>query len=203
MNMNDTWLSPIAAEEMLSWNIDVPLATNPYMVKLAAVCFVGGAILGWSLLAVVLCLDGRWLLAGQTLVAFVVIGVVLTGFGVVIMLVVFGNRLPTWYNITESGIRCESDDRKTRKIAATLLGAAALSGAPAKIAAPLALVGSSSAEIRFSDHLKVSIDHRRRVIGFRKGMRPVLRVHCLPENFALVMDIVQRRMGRGSSANPQ
>lgn len=203
MRMNDTWLSPVETDEMLRWNIDVPLATNPYMVKLVAVCFVGGAILSWSFLAVVLCLDGHWLLAGQTLVAFVVIGVGLTGLGVVIMLVVFGNRLPTRYCITESGIRCENDDQKNRKIAATILGAAALSGAPAKTVAPLAVFGSNSAEIRFLDNLKVSVDQRRRVIGFRKGMRPVLRVHCLPENFDLVMEIVQRRMGRDSSANPQ
>lgn len=201
--MSGPRLSPNEIDDVLRWSIDVPLATNPYMVKLVAVCFVGGSLLSWSFLAIVLCLNGHWLLAGQTLMAFIVIGIVLTGFGVVIMLVVYGNRLPTRYQVTESGIRCESDDQKTHRIAAVILGIAALSGAPAKTVAPLAVVGSSSVELRFSDDLKVSIDQRRRVIGFRKGLRPVLRVHCLPENFGQVVDIVRHRMGRDSSVNPQ
>lgn len=189
-------------DEMLKWSIDIPLATNPYMVKLVALCFVGGAVLGWSFLAVALCTDGQWLLAAQTLVAFVGIGIALTVFGIVVMLVVYGNRLPTTYVVTECGIRCEYDDSRTRQLAMTILGVAAMSGAPAQTVAPLAVADSRANELLFADSCKVDIDQRRMVIGFRKGLRPVLRVHCLSANFDQVVDIVRTKMGPRCFTSP-
>ena len=102
---------------------------------------------------------------------------------IVIMLVVFGNRMSMAFVIDDRGVNARIVDRRARianRLAAVVGG---LAGRPGAAGAGLIAMSNEETGTVWSGVASASYDSRRRTITLRNDWRPVIHVFCTPETY--------------------
>lgn len=181
----------------VTWIADVPLLTNPVMLRAAAAVFV----LAYGLIALI----GAGVLLGdghpERIPAF--LGAMLMGFGIVallmlfVTLVIFGNRMRCRFIVDEDGITTIVVDRR-----AALGGSLAILAGSASGNATLTGAGltSSASRREFMSWKRIGgavFDRDRHVIRFTpSGWWPVGAIHCTAESWPAVEAAVRAILAR-------
>ncbi len=183
-----------AEPSQLSWEIGIPLLTNPRMLKTVALVVVLSVLVVLLLVGVVIASQGEW---GDILALakiFALVGVGLFVLFVLVMGVVFGNRLRTRYTVDEDGIVQETVD-KVGKVGSRLAVIAGVLGrSPGTTGAGLIAMSNEVAALSWGGAFRVDAVPRRHLLVFRNAWRPIMEVYCTPENFAAVEALVRERM---------
>ena len=134
------------------------------------------------------------------MVLLAVIGFLLFLTSLFLMAVVFRNRWQYRYTLDDTGIVCETIDRRLRAANRLAVVAGTVLGSPQAAGAGLLGKSQEIQAIRWKGRFKAEISSQSRTIVLRNAWRRLLIVYCLPENFAQVASICQSRMARHGTA---
>jgi hypothetical protein len=184
----------------LSWEIDVPLITNP-LVRRQLLLVAGGAGLMMALLMTfVFATTGEfdaipmmWLIS---LLAAVGLGVLLF----VVALVFFGNRVRVRFTLDEPGVLWETVDQRARTGSRLALLAGLLGASPQTAGAGALGIARETAYVRWEQVARVVSDPRHRMVILRGSWRPMMMVVCRPEDYDDVVAHAKRKVAPDSAA---
>lgn len=178
----------------LSWEIDFPLITNSLVLSawlkaMGAAYLVIMLILGTVLVGTGDAADVPEL-AG--VFALVMIGLFL--FGLLIMLVVFGNRFKARFTLTDKGITYEGVDRRARRLARITVVTGAITGSPRTTGAGLLAVSNERVDLDWSGAFEARYHPKQRTIAIRNQWRDLLHLYCTEENYEQVKQRVEQKL---------
>ena len=181
----------------ISWEIDVPLLTNRFILyDLLKVWGFSSLILG-LIMAGIAVYDGKW----RSLVDMApVVGGVSAGLLallILVMLLFFWNRFPMGFNLSPKGATVVSLSRRGRwgNRLAVVLGA--LAGKPGVAGAGLLGMAQETVAVAWDDVRRLNIHAPTRVISLMDSWHVALRLYCTPPNYDLVLNAVQHWAARG------
>lgn len=196
------------APDAITWDVAIPLVTNPRMVRTIAMVSVLSALIPALLLGVVFAAQGEWnqilTLAG----IFAAVGVGLFAAFLVIMALVFGNRYEARFTVSARGITQETLDRvgKTGSRLAVILGV--LGRSPSTAGAGMLAMTRESESLAWRGAFTMSAHPRSHLLVFGNAWRPLMEVYCTPENYPAVEALARRYMSahqtaeRGAAPSP-
>lgn len=177
----------------LTWRCDVPLLTHPAMLRNLVLLFViAGFILVALLGGIVALTDGlrhAWPMVGMALATTGGLFVL----SVLIILVVFRNRMAMEFVIDDRGVLARIVDRRAKVANRLAVVAGALGRSPATAGAGLLGMSGEETGTAWSGVASASYDRGRLTITLRNDWRPVVHLICTPETY----DEAVRRVAAG------
>lgn len=188
-----TKTEPTPADAPLSWIADVPLLTNPVILRAFVFVFVLSYLLIVLVFAAILAPEGNL----DRLPAFM--GAMLIGFAgaavlvVLVMLVVFRNRMRCRFVLDDDGFGSVVVDRRAEIGASLALIAGAGSGNATLAGAGMAAGSGQREYTRWDRVAEVRFyPENLRIVMTAAGWWPVGALHCSKESYAAVADRVRR-----------
>lgn len=167
----------------LSWQCDVPLVTHPVLLRsLVTMCGVSTFIL-------VALIGGLMALTEGIRSAIPMIGMgMLIGAGMfilslLIMLVVFRNRMTMQFEVGEHGAIARVIDRRARIANRLAMVAGAAAGRPGVTGAGMIAMSNEEVGTAWSGIASASYDPKRFTITLRNDWRPVVHLFCTPDTY--------------------
>jgi len=168
----------------ISWAVDIPLVTNPRMIKAVAMALgLGGFLIPVVAISMILGSQGDWDEIPGIVLPFGCVTVGLFLFFLLIMLVFFGNRFPTSFTVNEQGARQENMSKRGKAASRLAVAAGLLGKSPGAAGAGMMAMSREVVEIQWSSGMTVESRPRRNLLIIRNSWRPIMEIYCLPENF--------------------
>jgi hypothetical protein len=116
---------------------------------------------------------------------------------ILVMLVFFGNRFPLGFVLSPDGARVVSLSRRGRwgNRLAVILGV--MAGKPGVAGAGLLGMARETVGVTWDEVRRLNIHPQTRVISLMDSWHVVLRLYCTPQNYAVVLQSVQKWAARG------
>ncbi len=178
------------SRHVLFWDFKVPLLTNSFIVyQTTLLCLITGVVM-CGLLGFVLLMQGESSAIPQL---FMLITAIIAGLWVsllLIMLLIFGNRMPMRFAVERTGVSAEitsSIGKKANRLA-ILLGL--FTGKPGLVGTGLIAKSQESVSYAWSDIAKVDFNPHKHQIIFSNSWRPLVAMYCLPSNYLSVHKLV-------------
>ena len=190
-----------SADTAITWDIDIPLVTNPRMLGAMLKVTLGSAGLVAALVSLMLVAQGAWDVIPSLLGLFAAVGVGFFVLSLMIMLVVFGNRFRTRFVVDGDSARYYTRDRmaKTGNRAALVLGL--LLGRPGAAGTGLLAMSQEQQALQWGGAFRAEVDAARCTIALRNRWRTLMMVYCTPQNFEAVRALVVARMAAYHTAD--
>ena len=189
--------------EKITWEVDIPLISNPNILGAWVKAMGATYLLSMLVLGTVFLGTGEWrqlpLLAGMFLL--VVAGLTLVG--LLIMLLVLGNRFRAQFEIDKQGVRYTALDRRARSLARLAVLAGALGGSAQTAGAGLLAVSQEEVALGWKGIFSTRCQPRRCTIVLRNQWRTLMFLYCTPQNYADVKAWVDREVLPHSAAQPK
>ncbi|PLY17000.1 MAG: hypothetical protein C0631_00230 [Sedimenticola sp.] len=170
----------------LEWEINIPLVTNPLMLGAWVKAMGATYLVSMLILSAIFIgtgeVDGLPLLAGW----FALITAGLTVAGLLIMLVVFGNRFRARFTVSDKGIGYEGIDTRARALARMSVVAGALGGSPRTAGAGLLAISNERVDLAWSGAFAARYRPRQHTVVLRNQWRDLLHVYCTADNYEAV-----------------
>jgi len=189
-----------ARDEAITWEIGIPLVTNPRLVRTMAVVAALSALIPVLLMTVIFGSQGDWEAVLMVARIFAVVGVGLFIAMLLVMALVFRNRIQTRFSVTRRGIAQETVDRVATGASRLAVLAGALGRSPGTAGAGLLAMSRESEALEWDGAFRLSADPRRRMLSFRNAWRPLMDVYCTADNYDAVEELVRRYMAENETA---
>lgn len=175
------------ATAKLGWVADVPLLTNPTILRAGAFVFVAAFGLVMAIFAIVLAIEGDLRFLPRAMAALLLGFVVVAGLLVLVSLVAFQNRMRCRFALDENGFAVVVVDRRAALGQALALTAGAGSGDASLTGVGLMGAAARREYTRWERVGGVEFRPARRVIVARSAGRwPVGALHCSAESYPAV-----------------
>jgi hypothetical protein len=194
---NDQAEKALPATGEISWELNVPLLTNQFILyDLLKVWGISSLFLLLLLTGIVV-YDRNWRAFSAILPVVGLVSAIILALFILVMLVFFGNRFPMGFSLGPQGAIVVSLSRRGRwgNRLAVVLGA--LAGKPGVAGAGLLGMAQETTEMVWDDVRRLKIHPRTRVISLMDSWHVVLRLYCTPENYPVVLNAVQIWAARG------
>ena len=178
---------PVKVNETLTWIADVPLITNPVVMRAMILVLIISYLMITSIFSIVLYADDHldrlptFMLA--MLSAFGIVTVLL----ILVMLVFFANRMRVRYFIDDEGMTSVVIDRRAKIASSLAIVAGTASTNPALAGAGLATAGSRGEYTKWVRVSEARYYPDRHHIGLvAAGWWPVGSIYCTKESYPVV-----------------
>jgi len=177
-----------------SWEVDVPLVTNPLVRRqFVVVAGVAGLVMA-LLMSFVFATTGEFdaipMMLLISLLAAVGLGILLF----VVAILFFGNRIRVRFTLDDTGVLWETVDKRARAGNRLALLTGLLGGSPQTAGAGALGMSREAEYVRWGEPQGVQLNPRHRMIVLRGSWRPVMMIVCLPEHYDRVAAIVRSKI---------
>lgn len=185
-------MSPDTEKVIATWETAFPLVTNRFFLYDMIKAMV------WTVVIMVLLLIITFTIAGSLdhlWGIWPILGIVMAVLFVLlflIALVVFGNRYPTRFTLTERGVYWSGRSRAGRRASRLAVLAGVLGGKPGVAGAGLLAASSDSGGLPWKSVRRFKEYPSERVISIMNSWRVVIRLYCTPDNYRAVAESVRR-----------
>lgn len=124
------------------------------------------------------------------------LGAGLIGLGLVVMVVVFGNRMRCRFTVSDNGIRFEAIDKTLRTTNRLAVIVGLLLGRPQAVGAGLIGQSQEIQNISWRGSFRAQYESDARVVTLSNRWRRLMIVYCTPENYAEVAQRIQVNLAR-------
>jgi hypothetical protein len=190
--MNNAKSSPQA----LTWDIAVPLLSNSLIAGATVKVFMLAAGISAAMMSLIFAVQGDTDSILTIWMAFGAAGVGLSLMALLIMLVVFGNRMHCRISIDGNGIQFASVDRRAKVGNRLLLLLGLLLRRPQAIGAGLIARSQELSSLRWRGAFAAEYRPQRHLVILRNRWRRLLIVYATPENYAQVAERIRAEMDR-------
>lgn len=185
-----------SAAPLCSWQIDVPLINNPYILSNVGLGLIAALTIFLIITGLIFGISGGWTGFLQALLFTAGLGVFFLIVSVFTLLVVLGNRYRMEFALDDYGITMisRSDRAHTAHRLALILGMLARN--PAAVAAGSGAVSGETVTLAWKN-AKSFIPHpEKQTIIIKRKYLPALYIFCLPENYAAVAQYLSEKLNR-------
>lgn len=183
--------APLSA---LQWEVAVPLLANRIIMSqwtaLTLISTLGTGVV----LALIIGVTGGWDSVGPMLGVFALVGAAFWILGVVVMLLVFGNRFWFRFTLSPQGIRAEVIDKRAKTAGRLAVALGMLTGNARLVGSGLISQSQEVVELEWDGAFRAVAHPRNRAISLRNRWRSLLVIYCLPENYSDVRSYLQQQM---------
>ena len=167
----------------LTWERDVPLLTHPAILgSIAKLWIVTGLLMLALVSGIVGIQDGiRAVVPIAAMMLLLAAGLFMLS--LLVMLVVFGNRMRMGFVIDDRGIVARVIDNRAKTANRLAAAVGALAGKPGVAGAGLIAMHDEERSAVWTSIAAVKYDPRRHTITLRNSWRTVLHVFCTPQNY--------------------
>ncbi|MCW5771490.1 MAG: hypothetical protein KIT16_07650 [Rhodospirillaceae bacterium] len=176
----------------IEWEIGVPLATNRRMLRDMGLAFGLAVLIGYAFVALALAAQGEWKGLLPLAIGFGAGGVGLYLLGVLIMLIVFGNRMRMRFRVGPKGVLASTVDRRAKVANRLAIVAGALGGKPSVAGAGMIAASGEDVATGWAAVQHADFNPRGRRIALRNRWRTMLILYCTAENYATVEALVRK-----------
>mgnify|MGYP006291903017 CR=1 FL=1 len=176
------------------WEADVPLVTNPLVMRQFGVVALGSGLFMAFLLTLISAATGEF---EQIPVMLLISLLAAAGLGlllIVVALLVYGNRIRLRFTLDAEGAHIETVDRRARAGNRGALLAGVLAGSPGTAGAGALASARETTRVRWRDLSAAAYAPRQPMIILRSSWRAVGVLVCLPENYGAVAHYVRNRI---------
>lgn len=178
----------MAKESGLSWEYDIPLLTNRYMLwDFARVFFVVFVV---SNLILLVATGFEYL----SIFPLSVVGMLIFMGLFIFTSILLGNHVRSVFIVDEDGVGSRVSRRMSKLNSATI-AIGLIAGNPSTVGAGLLASSQGEAFHPWKNIEKATVDSRRRVITFHNSWRSVQRIYCYEDNFDQVLGYVESNLG--------
>lgn len=185
-----------SADSPLIWEVSVPLLGDALLAGGVLRAFLLAAAISAALMTLVFATQGEWDSIGPIWLAFGLVGLGLSALGLLVMLLVFGNRMHCRIGIDGDGVRFETIDRRARFGNRLLLAFGLLAGKPQAAGAGLVASAREVRSLRWRGAFRADFLPRRNQVVLRNRWRRLLVVYATPGNYAEVARRIAAEMER-------
>ena len=189
-----------AGRDAIRWEIAVPLLGDPLITGGVLRVFLLAAAISAAMMSVIFAVQGDYDAIGPVWLAFLVVGAGLALLGLLVMLLVFGNRMHCRFSVDGNGIVFETIDRRARTGNRLLLALGLLRGSAQATGAGLIATSQEQRSLRWRGAFRAEFLPRRHQIVLRNRWRRLLVVYATPENYAAVAARIGAEIERHGSA---
>lgn len=185
----------------IEWEIGVPLATNRRMLGQMALAFGLAVVIAYGLVAIALVAQGEWKALLPLAIAFAAAGAGFYVLGLLIMLLVFGNRMSMRFRVDSRGVAAIVVDRRARTLNRVAIVAGALTGKANVAGAGLIARSGEEVETGWPGIRNAVFDPRRQAIALRNRWRTIVVLYCTRDNYDAVAAAVRANLAAVPAAS--
>lgn len=193
----------------LTWDIAMPLATHPLIVRQYVMASLIVGFIMFALLGFIFAVEGEWEMVGEMVVVGLVSAAIIFVFSMVVSVVILGNRLKVRYTLDDGGVALDVIDRVARAAHRMAAVAGAARGSAAAAGAGLTAMAGEHRSAAWRGVREAIYRPRTQIIELRNRWRTYLFIYCPAERFdevaAFVRDQVAAHAGDrrpDTGANP-
>ncbi len=184
----------------LSWDVAVPLWTNPLIVGAMAKVFAFAVVGVAGMLSLIFAIQGEYDAIGPLWLAFAAVGAGLFVLGLLIMALVFGNRLQCRFTVDGNGILFETIDRRARAGNRLAIWLGLLLRKPQALGAGLIAAAQEVQSLRWRGAFWADYLPQRRVVILGNRWRRLMLVYTTDDNYAAVAARIAAEIERHGTA---
>jgi hypothetical protein len=188
------------SNRQITWDTDIPLVTNGYMLRTMLKVTLGSGVLVGALVSLMLGVQGDWSLIPSILAMFFAAGMGFFAISVLIMWLVFGNHFRVRFTVGATGVRYESLDRASKVGNRAALVVGLLAGRPGAAGSGLLAMTQENQALAWSGAFRAEFDPGAHRIAFCNRWRTLMMMYCTAENYEQVRSIVTSQMATHSTA---
>lgn len=181
------------AKNSISWEIDIPLATNPFilrdLVKLFAITF----FIMFTLFSLIFFTMGEIESIIPMMKVFLVVLGVLMVFFWLIMAVFFGNRFSMRFILTDKTVGYETISRKAKVANRLAIILGLLTGKARLAGTGLIATTTENLEIPWNGIVKITEYPTRRAIALSNSWRTMMIIYCHKDNYEKVLEYIKNQ----------
>jgi hypothetical protein len=186
-------------DDSISWDVDIPLATNPVILMDLLKALGGGLLLVFIILAVASLSEGNLEAILNAFKISVILLVVFIVLAWVIMWIFFGNKFHARFTVTRKGTSYETFDKRAKTASRLAIIAGTLLGKPVVAGSGLLAMSQESMFLKWKGVFKTTFDDKRKTIALRNTWRKIIVIYCTKDNYDKVSEFVKTQMNsRGS-----
>jgi hypothetical protein len=170
------------SREELSWECDVPLVTNPVVLRQVFVVFLLVPLIACGVLVLPLWREGSLDSLPMLLAMMFAVSGGLMIAGLLGALVLLGNRSRMSFRLTRKGVTAETIDPRVKRIGWITMVLGLLTGKPGAAGAGMLTLSHTRQSTTWRTVQKVRINGRRRMIELSNGWRTIMVLYCTPDN---------------------
>jgi hypothetical protein len=175
----------------VSWEIDVSLLNNRAMVGGVVRVFGIAALLVGGLMAVILGSQGDWEALVPLLLGFFAIFLGLLVISLLVMAIVFRNRMRFRFTVSDEGILFETIDKTARAVNRIAIVGGILGGSAQTTGTGLIAQSQETQQVLWEGAFRAEYRPRARLVILRNAWRQLMLVYCTPENYDEVAERIR------------
>lgn len=183
-----------AAADALVWEIDVPLLNNAMITGALVKVFALSTAIGASILSLVFLTRGEYQSIATIWLALGAVGLGLILFALLIMLLVFGNRMHCRIRIDGKGVVFETIDRRARTGNRLLMLLGMLSGRPQAAGIGMLAASDEVRRLSWKGAFRAEYQPARFAVVLRNSWRRLLIVYATPDNYDAVASRIRAEL---------
>lgn len=183
----------------ISWEKDISLLTNPYIVKAWMKAMLATYFLVMLIMSTILIGIGEYDVLPMMALIFAAVVTGLFVFGLLIMLLVLGNRYRARFTVSDKGILYESIDAKSHTMARAAVVAGVLTGRPGAAGAGMLAISQEKVLLKWAPQLRANYHEATKTIAIRNEWRDLLHIYCEEENYQSVSKIIKEKTQANTS----
>jgi hypothetical protein len=189
-----------AQNDDITWEIAVPLLNNRTIVGGTLRAFGIATLLMGGLMTVILGSQGEWNSLPPLLLMLAAVLAGLLVLALLVMAVVFRNRMRFRYAVSDEGILLETLDKTARAVDRIAVVGGVLGGSAQATGAGLIARSQETQALRWAGAFRAQFRPRSRVVVLRNAWRQLMVVYCTPETYDAVAETIVRSMAAHGTA---
>lgn len=170
-------------ESELKWEIDIPLLNNRIFMKQIFFAFFITFIIVSTLMSIIFLSQGESESIKMLILIFFLVCLGLFVLSILVMLIIFGNKMTLRFTIDNKGVLYEMIDKRGKKLTSLAIITGALSGKPIPTGSGLIAKSSEKVFINYKNVIKIEPRDRDKVILLKNKWRTLIAIYCKKENY--------------------
>ncbi len=186
----------------MTWNVKFSLITNPNVVKAWLKAMLWTYLLCIGFLVPMFAGTGEWDAIPPIMLIFLAVCGGIALLGLLVMLVILGNRSEAQFSLSPRGVVYRCMDRKIKTLSRIAVVSGGFFGSPRTAGAGLISMSREEVSLEWPMVANAVFDEKHHTIRLRNSYRDLLHLYCTKDNYDSAEGMVRHYMAAFPAAAP-
>lgn len=174
----------------IKWEIDIPLLNNKILIRQMIMVFFITYIIISVLMSTIFLVQGEAESIPMLLLMFFLVCLGLFVLSILVMLLIFGNRMTLRFTVNDKGVLYEMVDKRGKKLTNLAIFSGVLSKKATTTSSGLIAKSREAVFINYKNIIKLDPKDKENVILLKNEWRTLLAIYCKEENYNEVKEFL-------------
>ena len=174
----------------IKWEIDIPLLNNKILIRQMIMVFFITYIIISVLMSTIFLVQGETESIPMLLLMFFLVCLGLFVLSILVMLLIFGNRMTLRFTVNDKGVLYEMVDKRGKKLTNLAIFSGVLSKKATTTGSGLIAKSREAVFINYKNIIKLVPKDKENVILLKNEWRTLLAIYCKEENYNEVKEFL-------------